>query len=110
MVTDPLEESKHREETQAAESELSDNAHAYFTDNALGDQIGGNFADERIQNLQTAEKNKVDFYHPEKNKIFNKQKTDIESQFFETLATNFNKKKKINLKSNKKGRNDMRHV
>jgi hypothetical protein len=48
MVTDPLEESKHREETQAAESELSDNAHAYFTDNALGDQIGGNFADERI--------------------------------------------------------------
>jgi len=32
MVTGPLEESKHPEETQPADSEISDNAHAYFTD------------------------------------------------------------------------------
>lgn len=41
MVTDPLEESKHREETQPADSEMSDHAHAYFTDQALEEVIGG---------------------------------------------------------------------
>jgi hypothetical protein len=75
MVMDPLEESKHREETQPADSEISDNANVYFTDMALGDVNCGsnnNFVENKIQ--KTNEKNeKVDFYHlEEKNKVFNK--------------------------------------